>query len=70
MSTTVLAVVELPALTAYVALAIAPTIFAPDKLVNPLPLPANLPVVDVIFVAVMFPLTANVVNVPTLVILG
>jgi hypothetical protein len=67
---TVPAVAVEPAVIAYVALATVPTILAPDKFVNPLPLPANLPVVDVIFVAVIFPLTANEDSVPTEVILG
>ena len=60
----------MPAVTAYVALATVPTILAPDKFVNPLPLPANLPVLAVIFVAVILPLTFNNDNVPVLVIFG
>ena len=40
------------------------------KLVNPLPLPVNTPVLAVILAAVMFPLTPNPVSVPTLVTLG
>ena len=70
-----LLVVTVPALFdvfaefAYVALATLPTTFAPGKFVKPLPLPTNLPVAT-IFAEVIFPLTANVVNVPKLVILG
>ena len=67
---TVPAVAELPALTAYVALATAPTTLEPVNWDNPLPLPVNLPVLAVKFTAVMFPLTANVVSAPTLVMLG
>ena len=70
LSVTVAAVVVVPAVTAYVALATAPTTLEPDKLVKPLPLPVNLPVVAVIFAAVIGPFTASDVNVPTLVIFG
>ena len=67
---TVPAVVELPALTAYVALATVPTTLPPNKFVNPLPLPVKLPVLAVIFVAIIGPFTAIEDNVPRLVILG
>ena len=67
---TVPAVVAEPALVAYVALATTPVTFAPTKFDKPIPLPVNTPVFAVMFTAVMFPFTANIVIVPTLVILG
>ena len=66
---TVAAVFELPDVNAYVALATVPVTFAPVSCVSPLPLPVNLPVLAVMFAAVILPFTFNPVSVPTLVML-
>ena len=67
---TVPAVVVNPAVTAYIALETLPITLAPARFDNPLPLPANRPVIDVKFTEVIFPFTASDVNVPSEVILG
>ena len=64
------ALVALPALTAYVALATVPVTLAPTIELNPLPLPVNTPVFAVNATAVTVPLTPKLGNVPTLVIFG
>ena len=66
----VVTVPAVPALKAYVAFATVPVTLAPTNELSPLPLPVNTPVFDVIFAAVIVPLTPNDVNVPTEVMFG
>ena len=55
---------------AVVAYVTAPVTFAPAIALSPLPLPVKIPVLAVMFAAVIVPLTPKLVNVPVLVIFG